>query len=335
VSWIADGNGVHFGRHGTILSLDKFKAAAAHEANHFSVEVWFEPDRPDSGTLLAFYVPGRPRQFWLAQSKSYLSLRTVLYDGIYGSARTRLYVEGIFHPGERKFVTVTSDGGLTSIYVDGALKRTSSQFLLSGKDLEGELIVANLFTAGGSWSGVLRGLAFYLQDLTPGQVHRHFETWTTKGRPEISKDEQAVALYLFNEQKGRVIQNHIPLGVDLYIPERYVVVDQAFLTPFWQEFRPTWGYLNDVLVNIGGFVPFGFFCCAYLSLAGRMKKPWLVTILLGFLVSLTIEVTQAFLPTRGSGTTDLITNTFGTCCGVWFYRITPWRILAAKTTERM
>jgi VanZ like protein len=50
-----------------------------------------------------------------------------------------------------------------------------------------------------------------------------------------------------------------------------------------------------------------------------IKHAVLTTVLLGFTVSLTIEILQSYLPTRGSGTTDLITNTFGTFIGVKLY----------------
>jgi VanZ family protein len=208
--------------------------------------------------------------------------------------------------------------------------RTTRKFPLSSQDFDGELVIANSPVDGNSWSGGLRGLAFYNLNLTPAQVNRHFATWTTKGRPEVSENERVVALYLFDERAGRVIHNQVSSGTDLYIPDRYLVLDQALLTPFWKEFRPTWSYWNDVLVNIAGFVPFGFVFCAYFSLAGRCKRPALVAILLGLTVSLMIETLQAYLPTRGSGTTDVITNTLGTGFGVWLYRINLWRVLIAK-----
>jgi len=104
-------------------------------------------------------------------------------------------------------------------------------------------------------------------------------------------------------------------------------LDQKFLSPFWEEFYPNWAYWDDVLINIAGFVPLGFLFCAYFSLAGRIKRPFLVTILLGFTLSLLIETLQAFLPTRDSGTTDLITNTLGTYLGSELYRLNLWKIL--------
>jgi len=87
----------------------------------------------------------------------------------------------------------------------------------------------------------------------------------------------------------------------------------------WDEFQPSWSYWKNVMINIGGFVPLGFFFCAYLVSVRRMNRAVLATIVLGGVVSLTIEVLQAFLPTRDSGMTDLITNTLGTVIGTALY----------------
>ncbi len=329
VTWSAGGNGLHFGRHGTILSSGKFKAAKVPAGAPCSLEIWFEPsDTAASGTLFAFHARGNPRQFSLQQSLAGLALRSDIRGGRY---TPWFYIGDIFRRGKPLFITFASNGGRTSVYIDGALARTTPKFPLSSQDFDGELVIASSPVDGDSWSGLLRGLAFYNQDLTPAQVDRHFATWTTKGRPEVSENEHAVALYLFDERAGRVIHNQVPAGTDLYIPDRYLVLDQALLRPFWKEFHPNWwSYWRDVLVNIAGFVPFGFLFCAYFSLAGRIKRLTLVTILLGFTVSLTIETLQSFLPTRDSGTTDLITNTLGTCFGVWLYRLNLWRVPIAR-----
>jgi glycopeptide antibiotics resistance protein len=74
----------------------------------------------------------------------------------------------------------------------------------------------------------------------------------------------------------------------------------------------------------------GFCVFAYLSSKPAIKLAAAITIILGFVTSLTIETLQAFLPTRSSGITDIITNTRGTAIGVMLYR---WSFTQSLLTE--
>jgi VanZ family protein len=330
VAWLATGNGLHFGNHGTVLSSGKFVPLDVPGDAPCSFEIWVEPEvTPASETIFAFYAPGSSRQFWLRQSLTDIALQTEIRDEQNRTRIVRFYTPKVFRQGKRMFITGTSDGQQTSVYIDGVLARTSRKFFLSSRDFNGELIVANGPGIDNSWSGALRGLAFYNQSLAPERVQQHFADWSAKGRPEVSADDRVVALYLFDERGGRVIHNQVPAGTDLYIPDQYMVVDQIFLRPFWKAYRPNWSYWEDVLVNVAGFTPFGFLFCAYFSLAGWCKRPALATILLGFGVSLMIESLQVFLPTRDSDSTDIITNVLGTCLGVGLYQLNLWRRLIA------
>ena len=147
---------------------------------------------------------------------------------------------------------------------------------------------------------------------------RHFQTWTGAGRPKITAADGCEALYLFEDGAGPVVRNQIRPGVDLWIPSRYVVVDKTFLEPFWKEFSMSGSYWRSALKNIVGFLPVGFVFYAYFLRWTRRRV--LLTVLVGTLISLIIEVLQGYLQTRDSGTTDIITNTFGTYCGVVLYR---------------
>jgi hypothetical protein len=202
----------------------------------------------------------------------------------------------------------------TAVYVNGILAGTHLRFGLSSKDLTGQLVVGNHPWAGNGWEGQLSGLAIYNRELTPAEVLRHYVSWTTN-RQDKMKNEDPVALYLCNEGKGNVLHNQMYSGNDLHISQRYSVRHAPFLELPWDEIEPTWGYCKNVLINIGGFAPFGFFFCAYFSSVRRLEHAVLATVVLGGVLSFVIEVLQAFLPTRDSGMTDIITNTLGTAIG--------------------
>lgn len=324
VSWLSDGGGIRFGKHGLILNSAEASSPTLKAGTSCSVEVWLQPDFDLGGTILAFYSPtDRIVTFSLQQSLDDLLLRRVtLYRQ--RQVRTKWYIGHVLRKTKQVIVTVTSTSRGTTVYVNGALASRSARFGLSSQDLTGQLVVGNHPLVDNGWQGQLRGMAIYNRELTPAEISQHYDAWTTNRQAAI-KDEGPAALYLCNEGTGNVVHNQMNFGNDLQIPERYFVLHAPFLELPWDEFQPSWGYCKDVLINIGGFIPLGFFFCAYFSSVRRLKRAVLATIVLGGVVSLAIEVLQAFLPTRDSGMTDIITNTLGTCIGALLYsRESEW-----------
>jgi VanZ family protein len=207
----------------------------------------------------------------------------------------------------------------TAIYVDGRLIAKSATFRISRQDLTGQMILGNGPSTRNNWSGRIERLAIYDHELLAPEVARHFAEWAKDRLPNLVEGEGVVADYLFNEGQGGVVHNQVDSVTDLVIPERFFVINQLFLERPWREFHSRWSYWEDVGVNIVGFIPFGFIFRAYFTLIWKIKRATWLTIAMGFAVSLTIEVTQSFLPSRDSGMTDLMTNTFGTALGamVW------------------
>jgi VanZ family protein len=327
VTWLSDGNGIHFANRSLILSPNALGLVGLRDATSCSVEIWLQPANVDvGGTILAFYTPEtRTVRFSLHQSIDDLLLRRGTYQR---HAKAKLYIAHLFLKSKQPFVTITSGAQGTVVYVNGALARTSPQFGLTSRDLTGQLVVGNYPLADDSWQGQLRGLAIYDRALTEAEVLQHYNDWTTIDRAEI-KNEGPVALYLFNEGMGNVVHNQMNSGTDLQIPEHYFVLLAPFLERPWNEFNPNWSYCKNVLINIGGFIPLGFFFCAYFASVRCLDRAVLATIVLGGVVSLTIEVLQAFLPTRDSGMTDIITNTLGTGIGAMLYTCESVRALLA------
>jgi VanZ like family/Concanavalin A-like lectin/glucanases superfamily len=325
VEWVENQSALEFGHYGSILTAGAFHASMTNDNTSGSIEVWLEPRLlHGTKTILAFDSsehPGDP--FALLQSENALLVQRHNVDD-HGICRTAQFaVRGVFLPKRPVFATITLGTRVTSVYIDGVLAMVFPILGASTNNLTGRFVVANSPAFNNSWSGEILGLAVYHSQLTVAQVARHYESWMTTQKPEITHGEDPVALYLFNERAGNIIHNQLDVATDLLVPAHYFVLHPPFLAPLWRRYRygwPGWSYWKDLLVNIVGFVPVGFFLLSYLSLIRPNKRLAATVILLGFFLSLTIESLQRFLPTRYSDMTDLISNTLGTAVGANLYR---------------
>ena len=337
VRWLESGDGLEFRRHGGAITSGTMKGSGGTNASG-TIEIWLAPDRSEgSGTILSFdgsAHPGEP--FSLHQRGDALAIRQNNVDP-QGVSRTDLfYVERVFQQNKPVVVAVTLDEGKTAIYINGAL---AEAFHIRGvwNDLTGRVVFGNSTVINDSWTGKILGLAIYQHERTASQIAADYPGWLAKRGPIPEAKRDASALYLFDEHRGSVAHNRLDSATDLTIPKHYFILHPRFLLAPWKAYHPTWGYWQDVGVNIAGFIPFGVCVFAYLSLTPAIEHPGMTTVIVGFFTSLAIELLQVFLPTRSSDLTDLITNTLGCLLGVIICRSSfgqRWLAKAEATLAR-
>jgi VanZ family protein len=328
VGWLKNENGLRFSGYGSLLSVEKFQITDPEDHASSSLELWIQPGLTnDHSTLLAFSTAKNPLQVSLHQYRAGLILSREV-QGV----ESVIGINDVFDQTKPIFITITSGPAQTAMYFDGSLSRTFPGFRL-GKDLSGQLVVGSSPVEVDGWLGKLKGLAIYHKELTAQEVARHFETWTKQGAPKLQANEALAALYLFDEHGGNVVHCVGNPYLNLNIPKRFSLPYQPFLKPFWKEYESSLSYLATSVLNVIGFIPLGFFFYAYWSSANPIKSAVLVTVAFGLATSLCIEILQSFLPTRYSGTTDLLTNSAGTFLGVKLYGSKIIQNLLAKFFE--
>lgn len=322
VKWLENGNGLLFIPNSGVQSTVAFHSKSQKDNTSESIEIWLVPSSISSGnTILSFDDSdhaGAP--FLLRQYKDELIVRQPYIDNQGVPQAKWLAIGHAVSEGNPVFVTVTMGARNTSIYLNGILRESFAKRGKSTNNLTGRLVLADAPQGRDSWPGQIRGLAMYGSQLTPSQVALHYVNWTRNQKPIIRIDENLLDLYVFNEHKGNRVLNLLDSTNNLVIPERYFALHPPFLSSVMSDYQPTWGYWLDNGVNIVGFIPCGFFFAILWSEVYIIKRPIPTTILVGFLLSLTIELFQSLLPTRSSGVTDLMTNTLGSASGVMIYR---------------
>jgi hypothetical protein len=330
VSWVLEVNGIRFGRHGVVISKAPLIVGATDTRKSCSLELLLQPAEIERVyTILDFYTPDNPGQFLVRQYRDGLLVSRNLIDGWNKVKTEKFDVDHAFQRGELLLLTIASGPNGTVVYLNGRQAQVFSRFTISKSNLAGQIVMGASAVDYEPWPGEIRGLAIYSKELTPVQVLLHYENWTARGGepPDL---EGAIARYAFAEGAGHEIHNALASGPDLEIPRSFRVPHKALLKSPVKEFRANWRYLNDLLLNIAGFVPVGFLVCAYLGVTRSRQKAILYAILAGGMLSFMIEVLQAYIPQRKSGMTDIITNTLGTALGAVLARPSLVRIVLQR-----
>ena len=231
----------------------------------------------------------------------------------------RISVDIASQSSKARFLTITTGKGGTKAYIDGQLIRTENDLSLSipyGENAR--LTLGNSVYGRHSWQGEIYGLAVYRHTLTAMDVALHFNKWSKIQNFSFAGKDRPFVLYLFDEKEGTRAFDQAGGDHHLEISAPMQILKRKILAPPWHGFEFNRSLIQDIIVNLVGFIPLGFIFTATFLKAGS-KHSILITVALCFTISLFIEIIQAWMPSRNSDLLDLILNTLGALIGAVIY----------------
>ncbi len=321
VTWLSDRSGLHFEPYGIAYDPAPLPTAGDGRSPNFTVELWLEAQHEpvnDVFDMVTIHNRRLPLDFSLYQWRRDFILRATTQPPQPAGSRSEAGVDDLLSERTVQFITLRGDGSGTDFYLDGSAVEHFPRFVPSPEAWDGQLILGNSASGKHSWTGQLFGLALYNRALDPAEIARHATLWTQGRAGQLTNAPGLMALYLFDEGRGRAAADSSANRHHLILPVRFQPVHREFLISPSKDIAYNRPDYSDIAVNIFGFVPFGL--CFFLHRRSLKPKRWavnaLLVVLAGAAVSLAIEIIQAWLPNRVSSTTDLLTNTTGTLLGV-------------------
>lgn len=330
VTWIPDADGLRFER-GSVLG----GAGSSEDSTRpCSIEIWARPARSREGMLAAFHSARWRNRLLIQQYDDPGALRVRKADA---SGLDEILVHHRFDPRRPTLISIVSDSEQTRVYIDAALADTTSRFRTTMADCISDFVLGSGRRFDSSWDGDLLGLAIYDRPLDAAEIERHRRAWQAGHETDHRRESDgngAVALYVFDERSGTVVRDRSGGQRNLSIPDTFVVRASSLLArPRWNRIRRSGVDWQDIVINVAGFIPFGFFVCAFAASRGGARLPRLLSSALASacLVSITIEIVQSWIPSRTSSMTDVVTNTLGAAIGalVWL----AWRRHSASPSS--
>jgi len=236
---------------------------------------------------------------------------------------------GICHSGLKKvspvikhhFVTVTFNESEKALYIDGELieKRKTVTGATSFDGFSGRLLLGNTPRGSRGWMGEIQGLAVYDRILSSKDVARHFAISRKEGMRSLLRESGLRALYPFDEGSGNIAVDLVNDPVVIHIPAKYAPFQETFFQYPGDNMRILSGWIKDSLLNIFFFVPLGSLLIVIFFLKGIKTSDAVsgaVIIMASGLLSLSIEITQLYMPDRFASIMDVLCNMLGAGLGV-------------------
>ena len=297
--------------------------------SELSIEILLKPLSPSSyniSSILSFYDDNDFEIFMLAQWKSNLILRRRIVQLKNKYTYHEVDVPDTIFPGKKLFIALTMTQKGTSVYIDGIPKSFFPKYLITpdnNKFKNSRIMIGNNPSIKYPLHGEIYGLAIYNCAFSATDISIHFMRWKKNDFKYLSNESGIIELYPMNEKSGSIIGNIITKNNNMYIPKNLFAIKKTFLGMTWHHFWRNKNFYKDLIINILGFIPFGFFLLAlFVSYYKRNSiNFFIITILIGTSLSLFIELIQAYMPARSSDIIDLISNTFGTILGVILFHI--------------
>jgi len=325
VVWLQDKNGVYFSGQGMILSSDPLNDPQQLLLNKKSItiEILIHPtEEPQNGIkrILSIYDGEGSEITFFGQWKKHLIIQSRIRKPVGKISHSEIGVDYALGKDQDYLLSITSGTEGTAIYINGQPAQTYPHHRLLGSITSKKIgfILGNSPVGKNSWKGRITRLAIYNRTFPAEQVFKHYQSYLENNFTTHPEKEGCIGLYLFNEKQGAVIKDYSNLNNHLTIPVLFRPVKKIILELPWQDFRWNWSFVQDTIVNLLGFIPLGFFFTAFLLKASNWKKKiiYIGVAATGFSISLTIELSQIYLPSRYSQLGDVICNSVGTVLGI-------------------
>ncbi|MFH2043167.1 MAG: VanZ family protein [Acidobacteriota bacterium] len=327
VSWLPDQNGLQFDGQGIIESSTPWlkDKKPLFPDDSISLVLWLRPlmEQKNLPHIVTLYDGQSLELFMIGQWRSHLVIRSRA-DGPATGKRGKSYremgLDNALLKNQEVFISITSGPEGSTLYLNGQrMQFYPHHRLLTGAGSGNvRFVLGNAATGQSGWTGSFLGLAIYDRVLSADQVSRNYRSLSLNDPLLMKQGADPIGLYNFTEKRGAIIHNRVTADDTLIISEMFRPVQRRVLDPPWRDFRWNSSFAWDVAVNIAGFVPLGFFFAAFARRTSRIRSRRLYALIamLGFGLSLAIELLQVYLPTRYSQLSDVFCNVTGTILGL-------------------